>query len=54
MGTVLNMLAITESEVHASSSIWTFRGSGFKTPDPNLLLVESLFRSVDAGCVLVL
>ena len=54
MGTVLNMLSITESEVHASSSVWTFRGSGFKTPDPNLLLVGSLFRSVDASCVLVL
>lgn len=42
VGTVLNTLAITESEVHASNSIWTFRVSGFKTPDPSLLLVKSI------------
>ena len=40
VGTVLNMLAITESGVHGNNSIWTFRVSGFKTPDPNLLLVN--------------
>lgn len=39
-------LAITESEVHASNSIWTFGVSGFKTPDPSLLLVKCWFCPV--------